>query len=64
MTAGWPDDRPDAPPPPVPHLPRITVRVKACCGDRLVRERCRCAALRRQVRRAPIVHFTAGRAAA
>ncbi|MEU4570813.1 hypothetical protein [Micromonospora sp. NPDC023956] len=38
----------------------ITVPVKRCCAYRLVRERCDCPAMRRQLRRAPVIRITAG----
>ncbi|MFI6228914.1 hypothetical protein ACIBCR_16545 [Micromonospora echinospora] len=70
MTAAWPGDpqfppgpsRPMPPPPPPTDL--IMVRFKPCCRRVLVRERCDCRAMRRQLRRAPVIHVTAGRAAA
>ncbi|GLY21660.1 hypothetical protein [Micromonospora sp. NBRC 101691] len=60
---------PDGPyrPQPGPWQPTarpITVRFKPCCRRVLVRERCDCRAMRRQLRRAPVIWVTAGRAAA
>ncbi|XTZ17075.1 hypothetical protein ACQSSU_06760 [Micromonospora echinospora] len=42
----------------------ITVRLKRCCRQVLAREHCPCATGRRQLRRAPVIHVTAWRAAA
>ncbi|WP_416902723.1 hypothetical protein [Micromonospora echinospora] len=42
----------------------ITVRLKRCCRAVLTGEHCPCATARRQLRRAPVIHVTAGRAAA
>ncbi|WP_330438790.1 hypothetical protein OHB44_27865 [Micromonospora sp. NBC_00821] len=33
----------------------ITVRTKACCGAVLVKERCDCRKVRRQIRKAPVI---------
>ncbi|MEU8329844.1 hypothetical protein [Micromonospora sp. NPDC048839] len=33
----------------------ITVKTKACCGAVLVKERCDCRAMRRQLRRKPVI---------